>query len=339
MRHSIARGCAVAAIPLLGALPALAQDGNLRIYSAYPDEHMAALIEGFGAQYPDVDVQVSVQPGEQLLSTLELELRANAPQADLVGLNQASIAALAADHDAFAEYRPEGLTNVRENLRDASGLSVPACVNVYLIQYNTNAISEDEAPESWMDLTDPQWADQVAMADPASSQSIQSFLWFISEYLPQNGNGDFGWDYFGKLTENGVRLEGSHGTIRDLTAAGERPLAVQLLANGQTSANRGDPTSLVWPTEGSPGEVSSFAMLDGAANREAAQAWLDFIVSPEAQAIMPDALGCAPVLTEIGYSFPDGTAVGDVDIVAVDSTWIAENREAQIEAFEEATGN
>ncbi len=329
----------VAVLALLGPAAASAQDGPLQIYSAYPDEHMAALIEGFNAKYPDVEVQVSVQPGEQLLSTLELELRANAPQADVVGLNQASISSLAADHGAFAEYQPEGIAEVRESLRDPEGVSVPACVNVYLIQYNTNAINAEAAPTSWMDLTAPEWENQIAMADPSSSQSIQSFLWFVTQYLPQNGQDAFDWDYFTQLQANGVRLEGSHGTIRDLTAAGERPLGIQLLANGQTSANRGDPTSLVWPTEGSPGEVSSFAMFEESDNPEAAQAWLDFIVSPDAQAIMPDALGCAPVLSEIDYAFPDGTAVSDVNIVPVDSAWIAENREAQTEAFQAAMSN
>lgn len=330
------------ALAIAGALMATqaaqAQDGALRIYSAYPDEHMQALIEGFGKAHPDVDVQVSVQPGEQLLSTLELELRAGRPQADLVGLNQASIAALQQAHQAFATYAPAELDAVRAEVRDPSGTSVPACVNLYLLQYNTNAISEEDRPSSWNDLLDPRWKSQIALADPASSQSVHSFIWFISEYLPSQQDGSFGWEYFEKLAQNDPRLERSHGTIRDMTASGERPLAVQLLANGQTSANRGDPTSLVWPEEGSPGEISSFAMFKNAANPEAARAWLDFIVSAEAQAMMPAALGCAPVRNDVDYRFPDGTAVGDVTIVPVDADFIAAERDSQIDRFNAAFG-
>jgi iron(III) transport system substrate-binding protein len=208
-------------------------------------------------------------------------------------------------------------------------------VNLYLIQYNTNSISKDQAPTSWTGLLDPKWKDQIAIADPASSQSIHSFLWFVTEHLGDKG-GDYGWTYFEKLAANAPRLEKSHGTIRDMTASGERPIAIQLLANGQTSANRGDPTSLVWPSEGSPGEISSFAMFEGSDNKEAAQAWLNYVVSPEAQALMPNALGCAPVRNDVDYRFPDGTAVGDVTIVPVDAAFISTERQNQIDKFNEA---
>lgn len=327
---------AIAAM-LAVAGPAAAQDGTLRIYSAYPDEHMRSLVEGFRAAHPGVDVQVSVQPGEQLLSTLELELRAGRPQADVVGLNQASIAALQERHEAFAQYDPQGAEAVRPEVRDPSGTSVPACVNIYLIQYNTNRIGNEDAPTHWTGLLDPRWADQIALADPASSQSIHSFIWFVAEHLADHGD-DYGWGYFDRLAANAPRLERSHGTIRDMTASGERPIAVQLLANAQTSANRGDPTSLVWPAEGSPGEISSFAMFEEAANGPAAQAWLDYIVSAEAQALMPNALGCAPIRNDVDYSFPDGTAVGDVTIVPVDNEFIARERQGQTQRFNAAFG-
>lgn len=326
---------AVAMVLSAGAVAA--QDGTLRIYSAYPDEHMKALVDGFKVVHPAVDVQVSVQPGEQLLSTLELELRAGSPQADVVGLNQASIGALQAAHSAFAKYEPKGAEAVRPEVRDAGGTSVPACVNLYLIQYNTNSIAAADAPTHWTGLLDPKWKDQIALADPASSQSVHSFMWFISEHMAPQG-GDYGWTYFEKLAANAPRLERSHGTIRDMTANGERPIAVQLLANGQTSANRGDPTSLVWPAEGSPGEISSFAMFEKAANAPAAQAWLDYIVSVEAQALMPNALGCAPIRNDVAYAFPDGTAVADVKIVPVDAAFIARERQNQIDKFNKAFG-
>lgn len=335
---SIATALALPAAAFTLSSAALAQEGTLQIYSAYPDEHMRPLIAEFNKKYPDVVVQVSVQPGEELLSTIELELRANSPQADVVGLNQASINALQGRHNAMEAYEPAEIANVRPEVRDPANVVVPACVNPYLIQYNTNQVNAADAPKRWLDLLDPKWKGKIAMADPAKSQSVHSFLWFILTELPKTDAADYGESFFKNLSANDIRLESSHGTIRDLTASGERPVAVQLLANGQTSANRGDPTAIVWPTEGSPGEISAFAMFAGSDNKPAAKAWLDFVVSREAQAVMPNALSCAPVRNDVDYKFPGGTAVEDVKIVPVDSAFITENRTVQTQEFNQAIG-
>jgi iron(III) transport system substrate-binding protein len=333
----------VAALAFLAAVAmgvpvAKAQGGALQIYSAYPDEHMRPLIQAFNKKHPDIRVEVSVQPGEELVSTIELELRARSPRADVVGLNQASINALQVRHKAFEPYVPAELDRTRQEVRDSNNLVIPACINVYLIQYNTKRIQPADAPQSWADLLDPRWKNQIALADPAKSQSVHSFVWFMTQKLGAQNTGTVGWNYFKGLAANGARLESSHGTIRDLTASGERPIGVQLLANGQTSANRGDPTALVWPKEGSPGEISAFALFANSDNKPAARAWLDFVVSAEGQTVMPNALGCAPIRNDVAYTFPGGTAVADVKIVPVDAAFITANRTSQTSAFSAAFG-
>ena len=312
--------------------------GTLKIYSAYPNEQMKPLVDAFNKKYPDVNIQISVQPGEELLSTIELELRANSPHADVVGLNQASIDALEGRHHAMEAYEPADLAGVRAVDRDPNNIVIPACINPYLIQYNTNKITAADAPKTWLDLLDPKWKGQIAMADPAKSQSIHSFIWFITVKMATTDPKDYGWGYFKKLSANDVRLESSHGTIRDLTASGERPIGIQLLANGQTAAKRGDPTAIVWPPAGSPGELSAFAMFKGAANPEAAKAWLDFVVSKDGQNVMPDALGCAPVRDDVSYTLPGGTAIKDVNIIPVDSAYITAHRQEQTTDFRKAMG-
>lgn len=321
-----------------GFMPAHAQEGSLQIYSAYPDEHIKPLIVEFNKKHPNVKVEVSVQPGEELLSTIELEMRAKSPRADIVGLNQASINSLQKRHSAMEAYQPAELDKVRAEARDPANIVIPACINPYLIQYNTNQVKAADAPKNWKDLLDPKWKGKIAMADPAKSQSVHSFLWFINTEMAKSDAASYGLQYFDRLKANEVRLESSHGTIRDLTASGERPIGIQLLANGQTSANRGDPTAIVWPPEGSPGEISAFAMFSASDNKPAAKAWLDFVISKEGQTVMPKALSCAPIRNDVDYKFPGGTAVADVKIVPVDTTFITENRQKQTQDFNKAMG-
>ncbi|MFN7191454.1 MAG: hypothetical protein ACK5U4_08480, partial [Rhodospirillales bacterium] len=88
---------------LVAHAPASAQQ-RLTIYSAYENSQIAPLTKAFEAKNPGVAVDHFRQPGEELLATIELELRARSPKADVVGLNDASIAYLQKRHDAFEPY-------------------------------------------------------------------------------------------------------------------------------------------------------------------------------------------------------------------------------------------
>jgi iron(III) transport system substrate-binding protein len=322
---------------LVAHAPASAQQ-RLTIYSAYENSQIAPLTKAFEAKNPGAAVDHFRQPGEELLATIELELRARSPKADVVGLNDASIAYLQKRHDAFEPYAAKDADKARVEMRSPQNIFTPAFVNLYLIHYNTRRISEADVPKSWADLADPKWKNQIAMADPSSSQSVQSFVWFIADYLVKSDPAKFGWDYFKRMGANGVHLESSHGTIRDLTVSGERPIGINLLANAQTAKNRGEPTSNIWPSEGVPGELSAFGLLRASKNKELGKRWLDFIISPEGQGLMPASLGGAPVRNDVAYKYPDGSSLEQVKIIPVDSTFISDNKRTQARKFHDAVG-
>lgn len=337
LRKNILSIAAFGVAAILSAAPTWAQT-KLIVYSAYENSQVAPLAKAFEALYPSTTVEHFRQPGEELLATLELELRAKSTKADVVGLNDASLNYLQRRHNALQPYAAKDISKVRPELQDKTNTITPAFVNLYLIHYNLKKITPADAPKSWAALLDPKWKGSIAMADPSSSQSVQSFIWFIADYLGKTNPSVYGWDYFKRLAINNPHLESSHGTIRDLAVSGERPIGIQLLANAQTAMNRGEPTSLVWPTEGAPGELSSFAMLKDAKNKDGAQKWLDFIVSLEGQALMPKSLGGAPVRNDVAYKYPDGSAMESVKIVPVDSAFISENRRNQARKFHEVIG-
>jgi iron(III) transport system substrate-binding protein len=308
------------------------------IYSGFEDGQIKPLMDAFAKAFSQFRPVHFHQPGGEIVTTMELELRARSCKADVAGLTDASLNYLQNKYNAFQPYEAKDSGAARPEVQSKTHIFAPAFLNLYLIHYNTKQISTTDAPRSWADLLDPKWNGKIAMADPGSSQSVQSFIWFIADYLGARDPKTYGWDYFRRLGANSPRLENSHGTIRDMTISGERPIGIQVLANVQSAANHGDPTSNAWPSEGSPGELSAFSVLRTAHNAEGAERWLDFILTPQAQALMPFSLGGAPIRNDVAYKYPDGTPVDKVGVVPVDSAFIAANNKAQVKKFHDAIG-
>ena len=58
---------------------------------------------------------------------------------------------------------------------NADGYWFASNISPYGIVYNTELVSEAEAPKTWQDLLDPKWKDQVAIAHPGFSGSMGMF--------------------------------------------------------------------------------------------------------------------------------------------------------------------
>src|SRR3954468_17294159 len=90
-----------------------ARSQGLVIYSAYETGQMRPLMQAFEKSNPGIKVEHFRQPGEELLATLELELRAKSPKADVVGLNDASLSYLQRRHQALEAYAAKDSDKIR----------------------------------------------------------------------------------------------------------------------------------------------------------------------------------------------------------------------------------
>src|SRR5262245_47110569 len=107
------------------APPALGQGQRLTIYSAYENGQIRPLVQAFEKANPDIKVEHFHQPGEELVATIELELRARSPKADIVGLNAASLGYLQKKHAALAAYAAKEIDQVRPELQDPQRFVTP----------------------------------------------------------------------------------------------------------------------------------------------------------------------------------------------------------------------
>lgn len=324
----------------LVALPAVSQEGKgeVVLYYGMSRAGVQPAIDAFQAK-TGITVRSLRQPTEELMSTIALEARAGSVNADVVFISEAQIKALQDSYSLFRAYEPEGFENVPDGMKDPEGRRIPTLAALYVIQYNTNLVSADEAPKSFSDLLDPKWSNKVVIADPQSSSSVHGLLWLITEKLKDKG-APYDWSFFKTLAENNVMLAGGHGNIRDLVVSGERPVGVQVVGTANQSVKAGEPTAFNWPAEGTSAEILAIGIVENGSNAANAEALVNFFLSLEGQTTLAENTGHAPVRSDAEFYYVDGKNVGnlDIDAHAVDVSFIADRRNETMDAFEEATG-
>src|SRR5215207_5148549 len=88
------------------------------------------------------------------------------PQADVFWSNEPVRTLVLKSRHVLAPYRSPSATGIPEALVDPEGYWTGFSARIRVIAYNTKSATANDAPRSIFDLADPQWKDQVAMADP-----------------------------------------------------------------------------------------------------------------------------------------------------------------------------
>lgn len=172
-------------------------------------------------------------------------------------------------------------------------------------------------PSSLSDLRKAQWAPELALEDPASSEAV--LLWLTRIEKPA--------DYLGRLVDRGAQLGGSSDSAHLRVDSALAPW--RTVNNLQTSSR--------WVTLPQTCVEDQVAV---SATGEDAQAFVDFLLSPEGQTAMVEAGAAYPLdssapLPESVEAVSPSPAAGDVEVPPGDLSREAEVLRAWIEASAE----
>jgi iron(III) transport system substrate-binding protein len=183
----------------------------------------------------------------------------------------------------LAQFRPrnaEGLIPAVRQAGDPDGHFQVTYLAVYLMGRHRR-VAEAEAPRSWRDLTDPRWRGQIAVGHPGYSGAIGSLCVALRKL--------YGWDFFRALERNRPHIGRSAGDPVTLLNAGERTVGMGVPSTTMLlSVSRGNPLSLIYPTDGTLVVPAPSGALRNAPHPNAARLFLEFMASPAyAQATRP----------------------------------------------------
>jgi thiamine transport system substrate-binding protein len=277
-------------------------------------------------------------PGDGGALVNQLILTKDAPLGDVVYGIDNSFATRAIDEGVLAPYvSPAANDDVARYAVDDDYLTAidvgDVCINVDREWFADAGIAE---PVTLEDLTDPAYRDLLVVTNPATSSPGLSFL-----LATVGAFGEDGWlDYWAALRDNGVRVasgwsDAYYVDFSGPSSEGDRPLVLSYASSPPYEVPEGAdeaPTGALLDT--CFRQVEYAGVLAGAANPEGAQAVIDWLLSPEVQAAIPESMYVFPVdssveLPEQWARFaPLAPAPFEVDQRA-----ITENRDAWIRAW------
>ncbi len=304
---------------------------------ALPDDLVAAFEEDNDI---DLDIRQSGDAGEL---TNKLVLTKGDPIGDVsFGVDNA-FASRALDEGVFAPADvtlPAG-AEAYELAGDDERALVPVdngnvCVNVDDTYFAEKGI---DPPQTFEDLADPAYKDLfVTESASASSPGLAFLLATIAEY------GDDWPAYWERLMDNGTRIASSWTDAYqvDFTQGGgkgDRPIVTSYDSSPAFTVAEGSDTSTTSALLDTCFlQVEYAGVLAGAANPEGAKKVLEWLVSPEVQAALPDSMYVFPVAD--GTALPEAWATfapRPSDPQAVDPAEVAEKRDDWLREWTDLT--
>lgn len=257
----------------------------LVIYSGREQELIDPIIERFSEE-SGVETDVRYGDTAELAATI-LEEGENSPADVFYAQDPGALGALA-EAGAFEPLPDELLNRVDERFRGPEGEWVGISGRSRVVAYNTDALSEEELPESILDFTDPEWEGRIGWA-PTNG----SFQAFVTALRAIEGE-DVAREWLEGIQANDPLVYQDNTTTLEGAARGEVDVgfvnhyylfqALDEQGEGFGARNYylegGDPGALVL--------VSGAGMLGTAENTEGAEKFLDFMLSEEAQQYLAD---------------------------------------------------
>lgn len=312
----------------------LSESGTLTVVThdsfALPEELLAQFEATSG-----LDVTY-VQPGDGGALVNQLILTKDSPLGDVVYGVDNSYATRAINQGVISPYQSAALPE-ESNQFVVEGL-VPidfgdVCINADVAYFDDNDLP---VPTSLEHLVDPEYSDLLVVPNPAASSPGLSFM------LATIGSvGEDGWlDYWAQLRDNGLLVvsgwsEAYYGEFSGSGEGGERPLVLSYATSPAfTLTEEGDDSTTVALLGTCFRQVEFAGVIQGAQNEAGAREFIDFLLSEEVQAAIPESMFMYPVVqdTELPADWMEFAPLSDNPIY-MEPELISEHRDRWVQEW------
>ncbi len=257
----------------------------LQIYSAQHEDVTQAWADAFTDA---TGIETQVRSGQDSSMGHQIVQEGESSPADVFLTENSPAMTVVQRAKMLAEVDPATREQLPEGLVPSSQDWVPIAARSTVLVYNTDLISPDELPASMMDLADSQWDGRWGGAPGGAD-----FQAIVAGMLAEEGEAATR-DWLQALKDNAVVFQNNIATMKAVNA-GEVPVGIMYhyywyrdqAGDQEGSAN----TQLHYFGEQDPGafvSLSGGGVLKASDMPDEAQQFLDYLVSPQGQAVLTD---------------------------------------------------
>jgi len=304
-------------------------EDKLVIYSTHADELLQFVADEFKKQ-TGVEVEYINLKGE-LADRVRAE-KEN-PQADIMFGGASSLFMEMAEEGIFDLVETSWANDLNPMFKDANGRWYGTIQTPVMMFYNTEMLTEEEAPKDWTDLADSKYKDLIVSRDTVSS-SIRSTLMSLVYQYEKDGKIDEAWNYLKALDSN---MKGYYSSqTLQFQAVGRKEAAISFavqsaIIDGIEKNNM--PLKIIDAKSGSPVITDGVAAIKNAPHPNAAKEFVEFVGSADIQAKIANEFNRIPTLKSAIEKSPEWMKE---EYKAMDVDWsvISKNQDAWLQKFD-----
>ena len=323
------------ALALLYAAPVLAQDKTLTLggyggsFETLMKEHVIPAFE------QEHGVTVQFVPGNSTENLARLQAQRENQELDVVFLDDGPMyqAVALGFCDTVAD------APVMQDIYDIARMGTDKAIGTGFVAtgfaYNAEMFEENgwEPPSSWMELTDEKFEGLISIPPISNTYGLHTLVMMARLNGGSEENIDPGFEAMAEqVAPNVLVFEPSSGKMSELFQGEEIALSIWGSGRVKSLADTGFPAKFAYPEEGAVALMIAVCPIVNSDVPEEAQAFIQYVLSPEVQVQLADVMGAGPTnkTAELPEELAEGLPYGPEQVgklIAVDWDTINPKRE------------
>ena len=258
-----------------------AEKATLIVYSPHGKELLTEFEKRFETQNPNIDVRWLDMGSQDALDRVRSE-KAN-PQADIWWGAPSTMFSQAEKEGLLDVFKPTWAGKVDPEAHSAQDFWYGTFQTPEVIAYNSEAVKAEDAPKEWDDLLNPKWKGKIVIRDPLPSGGMRAiFSAIIMRAMGPDGSPEPGYRWLKKLAANTKEYVINQALLIQKLVRQEEVITVWNMPDIELQKLQYKyPLEWIVPKSGTPVITDAIAIVKGTKHRKEAEAFYEFVNSPE----------------------------------------------------------